>query len=386
MEPRPLLQRRRVRWALIFGVLTVCGLIDASQSYVLVLLLDRPIRLEDLVALGLAEWYCWAPLVALLLLVGWRFPFEQRNWGRRLAILLAASAGFAALKVALDLPIELLLRVNYTPTIKSRTPWEFFQILFMARFFIYLLVCWTVLGIGHALDYYRRYREHELQATGLEAQLARAQLQVLKMQLQPHFLFNTLNAISALVHKDVHLADRMIARLGDLLRLTLDNAGTQEVPLQQELDFVKLYLEIERARLGPRLSLHFEIDPEARGACVPNLILQPIVENAVRHGIAPFSRPGRIEIEARRVEGRLWLEVRDDGPGLNGTGFKEGVGLANTRARLQQLYGAAHRFEMTNGPGRGFAVTLTLPLRDGPPDPAPAHAEREDEDPVPYRG
>jgi LytS/YehU family sensor histidine kinase len=258
-------------------------------------------------------------------------------------------------------------RGDYLPKPRLRTPFEFFQVLFMARFLIYLFICWTVLGAAHALAYYRRYRRRELYASRLEAQLARAQLQVLKMQLHPHFLFNTLNAISALVHKDADLAERTIARLGDLLRLTLENAGAQEVSLQEELDFVTLYLEIEQARLGPRLGVHFAVEPEARGACVPNLILQPLVENAVRHGIAPYPRAGRVELVARREADRLRVEVRDDGPGLAG-GAREGLGLSNTRARLWQLYGPAHSFEMTNGPGRGVTVALTLPFRESPAD------------------
>jgi LytS/YehU family sensor histidine kinase len=183
------------------------------------------------------------------------------------------------------------------------------------------------------------------------------------MQLHPHFLFNTLNAVSALMHQDVELADRMIARLGDLLRTTLDNADKQEVPLQQEIDFIRPYLEIEQARLGTRLSIGIDIDPNTVDARVPNLILQPLVENAVRHGIAPRPGPGRIEISARRENGHLHIQVRDDGAGIKQIDrLKEGVGLSNTRARLEQLYGPAHRFELKNG--HGFTVSVTLPFRD----------------------
>jgi signal transduction histidine kinase len=326
-------------------------------------LLDRPISFIEIAALSLALWYLWAPLALLLLDIARDFPCEHSCWRSRLGILIGASAFFAAVKVALDLPIEIAIRVNYSPAMANKTTFEIFQILFNVRFLYYLLVCLAILGLGHAHNYYRRYRKGELAASRLEAQLARAQLQVLKMQMHPHFLFNTLNAISALLHRDIDLADRMIARLGDLLRLTLENAGTQEVTLQQELDFVGVYLEIEGARLGPRLGVHFAVEPETRSACVPNLILQPLVENAIRHGIAPYPRAGRIEIAARRAEGRLEIQVRDDGPGV-GTECKEGVGLSNTRARLQQLYGPAHSFEMVNGPERGLTVTLTVPFRD----------------------
>src|SRR5262249_40591374 len=191
----------------------------------------------------------------------------------------------------------------------------------------------------------------ELKASQLEARLAQAQLQALKMQLHPHFLFNTLHAISALMRKDVEEADRMITRLSDLLRLTLENVGAQEATLRQELEILGRYLEIEQRRFGDRLQVKMEIEPETLDARAPNLILQPLVENAIRHGIAPRSAPGLIEIRASRAGDKLELQVRDNGVGLptdHREPIKEGVGLANTRARLEQLYGAAYRFEVNN--------------------------------------
>jgi LytS/YehU family sensor histidine kinase len=219
-------------------------------------------------------------------------------------------------------------------------------------------------------QYYRQFRDRELKATRLEGKLAQAQLQVLKMQLHPHFLFNTLNAISALLHKDAESADVMIARLGELLRTTLENVGTQEIPLRQELEFIQPYLEIEKARLGDRLQVEMHIDPEAMDAAVPNLVLQPIVENAIRHGIAPYAEKGRIDIRARRESGILRMEVEDNGPGLSfeqQVNFRPGVGITNTRARLQQLYGLDHQFEMKNGASRGLTVTLVIPARESMP-------------------
>jgi sensor histidine kinase YesM len=234
-------------------------------------------------------------------------------------------------------------------------------------FVTYSLVYWGIVGLGHAVNYYRQFRDRERRAAQLEAQLAQAHLQVLKMQLHPHFLFNTLNAISALMHKDVELADTMVARLGELLRSSLETIGTQEVPLRQELEFIRPYLEIEQARLGERMTVKMDIDPEAMDLQVPNMILQPLVENAIRHGIAPFIKPGQIEITARRNGGMLHLQVRDNGPGLSPDqqhAFKPGVGIANTRARLQQLYGADHRFEMVNGSSGGLTVTILIPARE----------------------
>ena len=183
------------------------------------------------------------------------------------------------------------------------------------------------------------------------------------MQLHPHFLFNTLNAISALVHEDADLADRMIARLGDLLRSTLEMAHLHEVSLRQEIEFIRPYLEIEQARMGERLLINLKIDPGVLDAQVPSLLLQPLVENAIRHGIAPRAEPGCIQVIARREASWLRVEVSDDGPGL-AMASKEGVGLANTRARLRQLYSDAHRFEMHNGTGRGLTVRVTIPYRE----------------------
>jgi len=222
-----------------------------------------------------------------------------------------------------------------------------------------LLVYWIIVLTSHAAGYYRRYREGELRAS-------QAQLQALKMQLHPHFLFNSLHSVSALIHKDPEAADRMITRLGDFLRMTLDNAATQEVGLRKELEFLNCYLAIEGIRFNDRLTTEVKVDPRALDCRVPNLILQPIVENAIRHGVAPRSAPGRVEVSAERVGDKLRLRVKDDGPGIqsaksNGVGSRGGVGLANTRARLEHLYGKAYRFEMTNDPRGGLVVTLELP-------------------------
>src|SRR5262245_40790860 len=199
----------------------------------------------------------------------------------------------------------------------------------------------------------------------LETQLAQAQLQSLKMQLHPHFLFNTLHAISALMDDDVKAARRMIARLSELLRLTLENAGQQEFSLRQELDALERYLEIEQIRFQDRLTVRLAVAPETLDASVPNLILQPIVENAIRHGIAPRSSAGWIEIRAERREGMVELQVIDDGPGLQPAGeeLREGIGLTNTRARLRQLYGDEHRIEIEDAAEGGLAVKLSIPYR-----------------------
>jgi LytS/YehU family sensor histidine kinase len=231
-----------------------------------------------------------------------------------------------------------------------------------------VLAYWAIVACNHALHYYRSYRENEFRTSQLETQLAEAQLQALKMQLQPHFLFNTLHSVSALIHKDPEAADRMITRLGDFLRITLDNAGTQEVTLEKELEFIKCYLEIERVRFQDRMRVSLNIDPGALDALVPNLLWQPILENAIRHGISARSETGFIQIGARRINGRLQLSIKDDGPGIqggpNGTSLPiERVGLANTRARLRQLYGEDHSFQLRNVTTGGLEVVMEIPFR-----------------------
>jgi LytS/YehU family sensor histidine kinase len=216
--------------------------------------------------------------------------------------------------------------------------------------------------------YHARYRERERAAEQLARGLTEARLQALKMQLQPHFLFNTLNAISALIPTEAKPAKRMLARLGDLLRITLEHEETQEVTLREELAFLQPYLEIEQARLGGRLMVVMEIAPETLDARVPHLVLQPLVENAIRHGIAPRIEPGRVEISATRGPDNrvLRMEVRDDGRGVDRdheVRTRRGVGLTNIRSRLEQLYDGEHRFELENHPEAGVVVRITLPFR-----------------------
>jgi LytS/YehU family sensor histidine kinase len=231
----------------------------------------------------------------------------------------------------------------------------------------WLLVYWFILILRHAFDYYHSYRKGELKASQLRTQLVQSQLEALKMQVHPHFLFNTLHSISALLSKDTDGARKMITRLGDFLRLTLENSGSMEVTLQQEIEFLNGYLEIERIRFQDRLTTEIKIDPEVLDVRVPNLILQPIVENAMRHAVGS-SHAGHVEIFAFPRNGALHIEVNDNGPGLSvdhagETRRGKGLGLANTRARLVGLYGTDASFEMTNRPSGGLTVSIEIPRR-----------------------
>ncbi len=234
---------------------------------------------------------------------------------------------------------------------------------FVSGFHPGLMTYWLFVGGLMALDVFRRYKERELLASQLQARLAEAQLLALKMQLHPHFLFNTLHAISALMHSDVKAADKMLARLSDLLRLTLDQAGEQEVSLRQELAILEGYLEIERLRFQHRLKVEIDVPEELLDAQVPTFILQPLVENALKHGIAPRASGGTVAIRARHAGGVLCMEVQDDGPGPDASKATagHGIGTRNTRSRLEHLYGERQRFELSKAePGTVARVTLPL--------------------------
>jgi sensor histidine kinase YesM len=227
----------------------------------------------------------------------------------------------------------------------------------------FMMLYVATLMLFYALDYYRAFHARTLRASQLETEVARAQLDALRRQLQPHFLFNTLHAISALMSRDVQGARRMIAKLSDLLRLTLDESE-HEVPLAQELAFLEQYLDLQRLRFGDRLRIEQHVAAAALDCRVPRLVLQPIVENALHHGIERRAAAGRIVIDAARHAGVLELRVRDDGPGmgvLEGENVIEGVGLSNTRARLQHLYGSAASLTLADNPEGGVCVTVIVP-------------------------
>jgi sensor histidine kinase YesM len=235
------------------------------------------------------------------------------------------------------------------------------QVLFLTHFLTY----WGIVGVAWAIEAYRMSRERELRASQLEAQLADARLEALKMQLHPHFLFNSLNSILPLVFRDRDAAARTVVQLGELLRISLEREATAHILLSQELEFLKLYLELQKTRYQDRLTVSVAVEPNILAAEVPNLILQPLVENAIKHGVGALPGSGHIEVRGFREGGFLILCVSDDGPGIPEGEDPEksgGVGLRNTRARLEHLYERRHRFEHANRPEGGLAVTLAIPL------------------------
>ena len=360
----------RQRWISIglqAGVWTVLGLLSASQVYLGLLSEGRPISWERALLWQMPGWYLWGALTPLVLYLGRRFRIERQRWMSRLLIHLSASISLVLLHLAF------LVWVSSRMGLTGARPFSFSKVylVFASSFFHFeLLAYWAILGIGYAFEYHRKYREREMAAMQLERQLTQAQLQALKMQLHPHFLFNTLHAIAVLVRKQENQAAvRMLAGLSDLLRYALERVETQEVTLKQELEFIERYLEIEQVRFQDRLTVRWQIAPETLDAQVPSLILQPLVENAIRHGIAARAAAGVIEISARREQDKLRIQVRDDGPGLPAdwaAAHRGGVGIANTRARLQQLYGAEYQFELRNverAEGSGMAARLIIPFR-----------------------
>ncbi len=352
MLTKTFLRRTLLRLILIFGAWTLFALFSASQSYVS-RAYSQPVQFKPVFLYALLESYTWAVLTPFVLWLGARFLIRKASYWYTIPLQIVCAVAFAIIHT------QIFMRL--LPLIGYRSSPRMAESLLRARLHTDLLTYWLLIGLSHAIDYYRKYRDRELKATQLEARLAEAQLQALKMQLQPHFLFNTLHAISALVHKDAEAADRMITRLAEFLRITLDSVGVQEVSLKTELESLDKYLEIEQVRFGSRLAVERSIAPETLDLLVPNLILQPLVENAVRHGIAPRTAGGMIEIRAREEQGSLVIEVVDDGPGASGGSIREGVGLANTRARLQQLYGDSQSLRYESDPG--FRVRLSLPVQ-----------------------
>src|SRR5262249_1268645 len=242
------------------------------------------------------------------------------------------------------------------------------------RITLQLPTFWGLVGVAHALRFYERARVRELREAELESRLAQARLEALRMQLHPHFLFNTLNSIASLVHDQPQVAEEMIESLSELLRVTLNHSDRQEVTVREELEFLDGYLRIEQTRFGERLRVEQRIDPDVGDAMVPTLVLQPLVENAVRHGIEKQIAPGCISITIERAGANLRLRVNDNGRGCQTARpkLKEGVGLSNTRSRLKELYGESGLLELQSGGSGGFLATVTIPWRTNHSHPAAA--------------
>ena len=314
-----------------------------------------------LVLMNLVTWVGYAMWIPAIFWLGRRFRFDRQGWWRALLVHGPASLVITTVHLAFVGVCRWFLQ-----GVRGGDP-ELVTTIFDAFFRtvdLTLPVYWAIIGLQHAVDYYRQARAREVRAARLETRLLSSQLQALQQQLHPHFLFNTLHAISTLVHRDPDKADVMIERLSDLLRITLRKVGVQEVELAEELEYLRAYLDIEQVHFGPRLQIEYRIDADALDVLVPTLILQPIVENAIRHGLEPLVRPGTLTIEAEADSDVLLLRVRDDGVGFAKTwARRDGVGLANTRSRLDRLYGEDAALTMREQASGGVRVDVTIPLR-----------------------
>ncbi len=391
----------RFRWSIALGLWSIPVLIEINQRYLLHVESGEPIAWWAFVVMALF-WYSWALLTPVIFALVRRAPIRPPRRGCNVLIHLAVGSLLAVAYMAIlvaALPPQwgvdgegaggrrvatggaeagdaVEADASEDGASEDRPYAERFVRSLAAGYPTMMLVYGALVAIGMGLDLRQRFRAGQLRAARLEQRLAEAQLAALRMQLQPHFLFNTLHAVSALMEDDVPAARRMIARLSELLRVTLTLSGATggelEVPLEREIEVLERYLDIERVRLGDRLRVEYAVDDDALPALVPVLLLQPLVENAVRHGIAVVARPGRIRISARIGGELLHLAVEDDGPGLRDRdpdgdsvdplSTTQGIGLANTRARLEQRYGADARLELVEGEERGVLVRVVLPV------------------------
>jgi len=363
----------------VLAAWTLVGLFRAADRY-----FSDPFQLQRLefglweaLAQSLLASTIWAIFTPAVVWLARRCPATRARWAFPIAGLLAGGIVFpvahcvvyqVAYPLLMGFPLVLATQFGALP--------HMLRVLFPTHFVTYA----AIVGATWALSYGRLTRERELRASQVKTRLLSARLEALKMQLHPHFLFNTLNSILPLVFRDREAACRTVVRLADLLRMSLQNEGSDLIPLRKELELLQVYLEIQQTRFQDRLTVKLDVEPGVADALVPNLILQPLVENAIKHGIAARPGSGRIEVLARR-EGseRLHLLVRDDGPGPSGVAPRPnegGVGLRNTRDRLELLYPDRHDFDFRGAPGRGCEVSLVFPLVLAPPTARPSAARR----------
>lgn len=343
----------KVRWkvaGVIVGCWTFLALLFTPQTYLASQRSPTPPTWGQAILASLALFYVWAALTPLVLWLGRKFPFERHPF-RNPVVHLLLCGPVALLHIWLFQNVSALMRAN-----QQRPPlWALLIGLGATNIMVY----WGIVAVSQAINYFRKYREREFQ-------LSQAELQNLRTQLHPHFLFNTLNAIAELVHSDPVVADRSIVRLSELLRFSLASEKAREVTLKEEIEFLEKYVEIHKTLMRDRLNVRLSIDPETLDAAVPNMILQPLVENAIKHGISPRPEGGNIEVQARRLDGKLYVEITDDGLGMaeHEADVQDGVGLINTRERLKHLYNDAHTFTLSSSPGRGVTIRISVPFKE----------------------
>ncbi len=355
------LWERGTTWVAVVGTAVLLAFADASLTSIVFLRLGQPPRWSGILLRDLTFWLTFVAWMPAVLLAAQRFRLAWPLNPRRVIIHVIGGSCFAVVHIA---------TTTWLDPLRPRTDGAFRDIFFlwlMRYWALDFLAYWAVVAAFYTVHYYRQSRERELAAAKLQSSLTEAHLQALRAQLNPHFLFNTLHSISVLVRKrDEHSALRMLNRLSQLLRSSLDEKCPQEIPLSKELEFLDGYLEIQRVRFADKLGVQRNVSPETLDALVPTMILQPLVENAVVHGIAARSGRGDITIEAARDNGTLRLRVTDTGPGfqaMSGNPPAGHIGLANTQARLKQLYGHRQSIEYGGTFANGGVVTISIPFR-----------------------
>jgi two-component system, LytTR family, sensor kinase len=364
MNRLPVMQNRWIKYTLVLTGWFLLGLVLSLEVY----LSNRAaMRMGgDFVETAIPQFgraIMWALLAPLILKMREKLPLSRGRWfggsGFHLAMSFVVMATFYLGRILASL-------IFYGDSSFTENFWPEALRNFYGRNIIDMAYYWAVLAFGYSLEIYHRFKNEEVKAAQLEARLIETELKALREQLRPHFLFNTMNTIAVLVREGKNdEAVTLIARLSSLLRISLDTNRVQEVTVRQEMDFLERYIDIQKARFSDRLAVGVDIEPEAMEARIPNLLLQPLVENAILHGVANKAGMGRVDVCGHVKDGRLHLEVRDDGPGL-GDGSKrakEGIGLSNTRERIAKIYGAAGHLSLRSEPGRGVTVQIVLPCR-----------------------
>jgi len=349
----PFSLRRWKIWAISFVFWTVYASLDSVGSFALLVLRgQKGIPLSDVLVWNFSEAYIWVLFTPVICAITVRWGFTVGGW--RKSLLIHVATGLLMMTIGAWL---LLLPSDYLGIAPTRLRVLSLALQDLPRYFVTAAVTQIVL-------YYSTLRQREAESAQLEARLAQAQLENLQSQIQPHFLFNALNSIAILTRKDPGSAERMTLQLAALLRVSLECVASQEIPLRQELEFLQNYLDIQQTRFRDRLSVSMNVDPGLLASLVPSLILQPLVENAIRHGIAKSAAAGYVHITAERENGYMKIVIDDNGVGMGvGSGQgQDGVGLSNTRARLRQLYGEHHQFRIDSTEGKGCRVTLAVPL------------------------
>lgn len=373
MIPRnsPLSLRRLIIVAL--GLTLLLAVLETLQQIAWFMVRDLKSPVQSALSSVLVPWLLILPFIPLVVYLAERFPLDRGRWIRHLPVHIGGTVCLLLVHQFLSAWLVAITQPSGSVGVIG-----FWIKLITFRMAVDASVYWTIVGGVHAARATREAGEREQAAVRLEASLSEARLEALREQLQPHFLFNSLNAVSTLALRgDSDAVTQALSTLSDLLRMTLETR-TQELPLAEELAFLDRYLELQQLRFGDRLTVIRRVDDEALDSAVPAMLTQPVVENALRHGIEREPGAGRIEINIERSNETVVIQVRDSGPGFVAGGQREGIGLSNTRARLAGLYGAAGRLECGDAPGGGGQVRITLPYRSMHiPTPAPLLASAQ---------